>query len=56
MHLNEIDTRLLLRQEPITDEWPWNTKDETTIYGNIKDIVAEVRRKCRLLDKTEFGH
>lgn len=56
MLLSENDIRSLLRQEPITDEWPWNTKDENTIHGNIKDIIAEIRRNQRLLDKTEFGH
>ena len=56
MFLTANEIASLLRQEPITDEWPWNTKDETTIHRNIKDIVAEIRRKNRLLDKTEFGH
>jgi hypothetical protein len=56
MLLNANDIASLLRQEPITDEWPWNTRDEKTIHGNVKDIVAEIRRKYRLLDRTEFGH
>lgn len=50
MLLSENEIRALLRQEPITDEWPWNTKDEKTIHETIKDIIAEIRRKHRLLD------
>jgi hypothetical protein len=56
MLLSEADIALLLRQEPITDEWPWNSREESTIHKHIKDIIAEIRRKIRLLDKTEFGH
>jgi hypothetical protein len=56
MLLTPSDIESLLRQKSITDEWPWSTNDETTIHGNIKDIIAEIRRKNRLLDKTEFGH
>ena len=54
--LTPSDIESLLRQEPISDEWPWNTKDEAIIHGNIKDIIAEISRKNRLLDKTDFGH
>jgi hypothetical protein len=56
MLLTPSDIESLLRQEPITDEWPWNTMDETTVHGSIKDIIAEIRRKNHLQEKTEFGH
>ncbi len=56
MLLSESDITTLLRQKPITDEWPWNTNDERTIHGNIKDVLAEICRTHRLLNKTEFGH
>jgi len=56
MRLSPSQIDSLLRQEPITSDWPWSTNDQATIDRNIKDIVAEVRRKLRLLDKTEYGH
>jgi hypothetical protein len=56
MQLSDAEITRLLNQEFITDEWPWNTRDSVVIEKNIKDIVAEVRRKARVQDKTEFGH
>jgi len=50
----EIDT--LLKQRSIFNQWPWSTNDECVIDKNIKDIIAEVRRKVRVKDKSEFGH
>jgi hypothetical protein len=56
MLLTQLDIASLLKQEPITDEWPWNTSEEVTVCENIRDILAQVRGKLRLLDKSEFGH
>ncbi len=56
MLLTETQIALLLKQLAISDEWPWATNDEAVIDKNIKDIVAEIRRKLRLEDKTEYGH
>lgn len=54
--LSEADIASLLAEEPITDEWPWNATDGIAVHNHIKSVVAEIRRKNRLLDKTEFGH
>jgi len=56
MLLTEDDIASLLRQQPITDEWPWSTKNEPAIYQHIQDIITEIGSKNRLLDRTEFGH
>lgn len=56
MVLSESDIASLIAQNPIHDEWPWSTNDEHVIHGHIKDVIAEVRRENRLLDKSEFGH
>ncbi|MFN0021121.1 MAG: hypothetical protein ACKVP0_22980 [Pirellulaceae bacterium] len=56
MRLTESQIDVLLRQRSISEEWPWSTNDETIIDKNIRDIVAEVRRKARVEDKTEFNH
>lgn len=56
MLLTDTQIDALLRQQPISNEWPWSTNDERVIDKNIKDIVAEVRCKARVKDKTEFGH
>lgn len=46
----------LLHQRVISSEWPWVTNDERVIDKHFKDILAEIRRKVRVEDKTEFGH
>lgn len=56
MFLTETQIERLLRQQAISDDWPWATNDDAVIDKNIKDIVAEIRRKLRLEDKTEYGH
>ncbi len=56
MFLTQEEIELLLEQQPITDQWPWNTGDEDVVHPHIKDVVAEVRRKNRLLDQSEFDH
>ncbi len=56
MALSKRQINNLLRMKSITGEWPWSTNDEATIDQHIKDIVAEVRRKVRLTEKTEYDH
>lgn len=56
MNLSEKDIKALIRQESITDEWPWNTRDERIIHKNIKKIVSEICRTSRLHDITEYNH
>lgn len=56
MILTETQIDQLLHQEAITEEWPWSTNDEQVIDRNVKDIVAEICRRARLKDKTEYGH
>lgn len=56
MILTETQIDTLLRQQSISNEWPWSTNDERVIDKNIKDIVAEIRRKTNVEDKTEYGH
>ncbi len=56
MRLTDTEIDLLLKQQAISVQWPWSTNDERVIDNNIKDIVAEVRRRLRLEDKTEYGH
>ena len=43
-------------QRTITEEWSWGTKDRKLIENHIKDIIAEIRRKLRGEDKTEFNY
>ncbi len=47
---------MLINQESISSEWPWSTNDERVIDRHIREIVAEVRQKLRVEDKTEFAH
>lgn len=56
MFLTDSQIELLLEQRAISEDWPWETNDEAVIDKNIKDIVAEICRKLRLEDKTEYGH
>lgn len=56
MPLSNSDIGRLLKQQPITDEWPWNSGDESVIHKHIKDIVAELCQKLRLKDRSEYGH
>lgn len=46
----------LVKQQPITDEWPWSTQDEATINHYYTDVIADVRQNVQLLDKTDFEH
>ena len=56
MHLSDTQIDRLINQKAISEVWPWNTNDETQVDDNLRDIIAELRRKLRLADKTEFGH
>lgn len=56
MILTDAQIAALLCQQPISNEWPWSTTDEAIVDKNIKDIVAEVRRKLGVKDKSEYGH
>jgi hypothetical protein len=56
MILTETHVEALLRQRSITDDWPWVTNDEREVDKNIKSMVADIRRKLQLEDKTEYGH
>ncbi|MBA4019722.1 MAG: hypothetical protein C0483_21365 [Pirellula sp.] len=56
MVLTDTQIKLLLRQQSISDRWPWSTNDESVIDKNIKDIVVEVCRQASVEDKTEYGH
>jgi hypothetical protein len=54
--LNNSEIDSLLRGQPITDEWPWNISDEATIDRHYKDVLAEVCRRCAVLEKSEWNH
>ena len=56
MLLTDAQIDALLCQQPILNEWPWSTNDETIIDNHIKDIVAEVRRKTGVKDRSEYDH
>ena len=56
MELTRKQLSALLDQRSISPEWPWATNDESVIDKNFKDIIAEVRRKVNVLDKSDFGH
>jgi hypothetical protein len=56
MILSENQIELLLHQKPITDEWPWVTRDESVIDMHWKDVLSEICRDLNLLEKSEFGH
>ena len=56
MNLSNAQIEKLITGKSISEEWPWSTNNEATVDNHIKDIIYEVRRKMRLLDKTEYGH
>ncbi len=56
MILSDTHINSLLSQKSISEEWPWSSNNETVIDKNIKDIVAEIRRKIGLKDKTDYDH
>lgn len=56
MQLSESQIQNLLSERSITEEWPWSTNDSKVIEKHIKDIIAEIRRKTGVEDKTVFNH
>jgi hypothetical protein len=56
MIFSKSQIEALFAQQSITDEWPWSSESQQTIDKYFKDVIAEARRKIRLLDRTEYGH
>lgn len=56
MQLSESQIDDLIRQRSISGEWPWTTNDESVIDKFIDDIIADIRRKACVQDKTAFDH
>lgn len=56
MILNVQQVEALIKQRPITDEWPWNTSIESDIDNYWKDVLNEICRKLYLEHRSEFGH
>lgn len=56
MILTDAQIESLLAQRSISDEWPWSTNDERVIDKHVKDVVAEIRRRLRVLDRTDYCH
>ena len=54
--LTNQEIESLLREEPITDEWPWRTKDEMVIENHWEKVVLEICQKLEMDHKSEFTH